>query len=135
MVFGLLVCGVAVAQMATSNPAGQNDQGLSSPEQQITNGPVAEFISDSACTIGWSTRVSGKMSLRYGTERNNLTQTADAVENSDGRNHHVRISGLTPNTRYYFQVLRNGQPVGGVGTFRTVGTGEQPVRSKAIIPQ
>jgi hypothetical protein len=35
----------------------------------------------------------------------------------------------------YFQVTANGQPVGGIGTFRTTAAGEQPVQSKAVIPQ
>ncbi len=111
-------------------------QDSSTQEQQINNGPVAEYVSDSNCMIGWSTRVPGTMTLRYSTDRSKLTQTREAVDSNDGRNHHVRLDGLTPNTRYYFRVLNAaGEPVSGIGTFQTVATGETPIRSKAIVPQ
>ena len=132
---GLLLCGVSIAQRSTAN-MGRNDRSSAQiASAQITNGPVAEYIADSSCTVGWSTSIPGNMSLRYGTDRSKMTQTADAVENKDGRNHHVELSGLTPNTRYFFQVLRNGQTVGNVGTFQTVQPGGEPVKSNAIIPR
>ncbi|HSZ61202.1 MAG TPA: fibronectin type III domain-containing protein [Terriglobales bacterium] len=112
--------------------AGQNS---STQDQQINNGPVAEYVSDSNCTIGWSTRVAGNMTLRYGTDPGKLTLTKEAVESNDGRNHHVRLDGLTPNTRYYFRVITAGEAISATGTFQTVATGEPPVKSKAIIPQ
>lgn len=111
-------------------------QDSSTLEQQISNGPVAEYVSDSNCMIGWSTRVPGTMTLRYSTDRTKMTQTKDAVDSNDGRNHHVRLDGLTPNTRYYFRVLNAaGEAVSGIGTFQTVATGEPPIRSKAVVPQ
>ena len=73
--------------------------------------------------------------MKYGTSRTNMAQSADATHASDGKNHHAKLQGLSPSTRYYFQVPQNGQPVGGVGTFKTTASGEQPVQSKAIIPQ
>jgi phosphodiesterase/alkaline phosphatase D-like protein len=75
------------------------------------------------------------MSIKYGTDRNHLSQSANANQSSDGRNFHAHLQGLRPNTRYYFQVMENGSPVGGVGTFLTVSPGAAPVRSKAVIPQ
>jgi Purple acid Phosphatase, N-terminal domain len=128
----LLAPCLLAAQTAPSTAVGQT---TASPEEQITNGPVAEYVSDSSCTIGWATRAPGTMTLKYGTDRAKMTQTVDASAGRDSRNHHVQLSGLTPNTRYYFQVLRNGEPISGIGTFHTVATGEQPIRSKAIIPQ
>jgi phosphodiesterase/alkaline phosphatase D-like protein len=73
--------------------------------------------------------------MKYGTTRANMTETAQATDGADGKNHHVRLQGLTPSTRYYFQVTENGQAVGGVGTFKTTASGETPVQSKAVIPQ
>jgi len=124
----------AAGQSKTGSTAGQSS--ATPPEdQQIINGPVAEYISDSACTIGWSTRVPGTMTLRYGTDPSKMTQTKEATESNDGRNHHVRLDGLTPNTRYYFRVLNAGEEVGGIGTFQTVAAGDSPIKSKAVIPQ
>ena len=124
----------ATGQTEHNSPAAQNSA-MTSSDQQITNGPVAEYVSDSNCTIGWSTRTAGKMTVKYGTDRSMMTQTREAAESNDGRNHHVQLEGLTPNTRYYFRVLNAGEEISGVGTFQTVAKGEAPVRSKASIPQ
>jgi phosphodiesterase/alkaline phosphatase D-like protein len=58
-----------------------------------------------------------------------MSETAQGTDGADGKNH------LSPSTRYYFQVTENGEPVGGVGTFKTTAAGETPVQSKAVIPQ
>jgi phosphodiesterase/alkaline phosphatase D-like protein len=122
-----------ISVFALSFAAGQDS---STQDKPINNGPVAEYVSDSNCTIGWSTRVPGTMTLRYSTDPAKMTQTKEATDSNDGRNHHVRLDGLTPNTRYYFRVLNAaGEAVGAVGTFQTVATGEPPIKSKAIIPQ
>jgi phosphodiesterase/alkaline phosphatase D-like protein len=131
----------ASAQVQQSQ--GQQSQGQPNHDHQINNGPVAEYVSDSNCTIGWSTRVPGTMTLRYGTDPAKMTQTKEAVEsnsnsnnnNNDGRNYHVRLDGLTPDTRYYFRVVNAGESISGVGTFQTVAAGDPPIKSKAIIPQ
>lgn len=111
-----------------SSPSGNSDQ--------ISNGPVAETVSDSSAVIGWSTRdAASSTSVKYGTNRANLSQIAQATDGADGKNHHARLQGLSPSTRYYFQVTANGQPTGGIGTFKTTAAGETPVQSKAVIPQ
>jgi phosphodiesterase/alkaline phosphatase D-like protein len=125
---------IFVSVLSTCFVVGQSSA-MSPRDQQLTNGPVAEYVSDSNCTIGWSTSVTGPMTLVYGTDRTKLTQSAEAVEGKDGHNHHVRLSSLTPNTRYYFQVREAGEPISGIGTFRTVAASEPPVRSKVSIPQ
>ena len=108
----------------------------SSVSDEISNGPVAETVSDSSAVIGWSTRSSASStSVKYGTNRANLSQTTEGTDGADGKNHHARLQGLSPSTRYYFQVAANGQPVGGIGTFKTTASGDTPVQSKAVIPQ
>jgi|SRR5579863_1993541 len=125
----ILAVGLAAGQNAGRNSA------MSTQGQQLTNGPVAEYVSDSNCTIGWSSQASGTMSVRYGTDRTKLTQTAEAMESKDGRNYHARVNGLAPNTRYYFQVVNGGEAVSGIGTFQTVAQGDAPIKSKATVPQ
>ena len=123
---------------STSTPSGSaTSSGMQSgSSDEISNGPVAETVSDSSATIGWATKTAANStSIKYGTNRASLSQTAQGTDGSDGKNHHARLQGLSPSTRYYFQITENGQPVGGVGTFRTTATGETPVQSKAIIPQ
>lgn len=127
----LLAGALAVAQ------TGSGSYSTESQTQQITNGPVAEYVADSNATIGWSVHNTGSsnMSVKYGTDRDHLNQTAQANPGTDGRNFHARIQGLTPETRYYFQVVQNNEAVGGVGTFRTVASGAAPIKSRAMIPQ
>ena len=131
----LLICAVAMAQTGSSSPASAQSNSTSTADNSITNGPVAEYISDSAATVGWSMHGSGDISVKYGTDRAHLDQTAQAIPSKEGSNYHARLEGLAPRARYYFQIMQNGQPVGGVGTFRTVVSGAAPVRSKATIPQ
>ena len=128
----LLACVLATAQTR----AGQSSASLPAGNQLITNGPVAEYVADSSATIGWSAQEgSGAMSIKYGSDRAHMTETAEAVPGVDARNFHARLQNLTPDTRYYFQVMQKGEPVGGVGTFRTVSAGATPIKSKATIPQ
>src|SRR5262249_33342996 len=139
------------AQSSAASPSSPSANGSSSVSAQtssvqagsetssstdINNGPVAETVSDSSALLGWSTRnAASNTGIKYGTNRANLSQTAQSTDGADGKNHHAKLDGLSPNTRYYFQVTENGQAVGGVGTFRTTAAGEQPVQSKAVIPQ
>jgi phosphodiesterase/alkaline phosphatase D-like protein len=126
----LLAGALAVAQ------TGSGSYSTESQTQQITNGPVAEYVADSNATIGWSVHNTGNsMSVKYGTDRDHMNQTAQATPGTDGRNFHARLEGLSPETRYYFQVVENNQAVGGVGTFRTVASGSAPIKSRATIPQ
>ena len=111
-------------------------QSSSGATQTISNGPVAETVADTTVLVGWATHdAANNTGIKYGTNRANMTETAQGIDGSDGKNHHARLQGLSASTRYYFQVTENGEPVGGVGTFKTTASGETPVQSKAIIPQ
>lgn len=126
----LLTCVLALPQSSSGS------YGTQTQSSQITNGPVAEYVADSKATIGWSVQNSGaNMTVKYGTDRDHMDQTAQATPGSDGRNFHARLQGLSSETRYYFQVMQDNQPAGGVGTFRTVASGAAPVKSRATIPQ
>ncbi|HET6840664.1 MAG TPA: fibronectin type III domain-containing protein [Candidatus Angelobacter sp.] len=132
----IFLCVAAVAQGGYNSPAsGPQGSTGSQPAVAITNGPVAEFISDSSATIGWTASKSGSMSIKYGPDRDHMNQTAQAVPSSNGASHHVHLQQLAPNTGYFFQVLEDGQSVGGVGTFHTTAPGSAPIRSRAVIPQ
>ena len=96
----------AGSSSATSSSSGQSSYGSSSQSagsDSIANGPVAETVADSSALIGWATRDAASGSaVKYGTSRTNMVQSADATDGSDGKNHHARLQGLSPNTRYYF---------------------------------
>jgi phosphodiesterase/alkaline phosphatase D-like protein len=128
---------IMTAMLAAAQTSGsKSTSGTQLGTSAISNGPVAEYVADSSAILGWSVHdPSGSMSVKYGTDRDHLNQTAQATASSDGRNYHVHLQGLTPEARYYFQVMQNDQPMGGVGTFRTVASGSAPIKSKATIPE
>ncbi|MEO5935818.1 MAG: fibronectin type III domain-containing protein [Terriglobales bacterium] len=83
---------------------------------QITDGPRVEWVSDSTAVVAWTTNVPASTVLRYGTDRNNLTQTAQqewgGKENTASqRTHRVEIKNLQANTTYFFQA-ESGQAQG-----------------------
>lgn len=82
---------------------------------KITNGPVVEGVGDTWAVIAWTTNTGGSSVVRYGTDQNNLGQTAQAPyadnESTKAQNHRVRVTNLQPNTTYFF-VVDSGQGEG-----------------------
>ena len=69
---------------------------------QITKGPSVEQSTPNSAVVAWSTNVNASTILKYGTDANNLNQTAQAPWG--GLTHRVHINNLQPNTTYYMQV-------------------------------
>lgn len=116
--------------LLSANKHTQNNSG----HCEIMNGPVAEYIADTKAGIGWTTNAKAHMALMYGTDAAHLDRVADAIEKEHGRNHHASLSGLKPNTRYFFQVTLDSAAVSDVGTFTTLQVGSAATISKAIQP-
>jgi phosphodiesterase/alkaline phosphatase D-like protein len=133
LLIAFVLCPLAIAQSTSNAPS---KSATAAPSQTtIINGPVAEHVTDSKATIGWETASSAALTLRYGTDRDHLNQTATAEPSTDGRRHHATLEGLTSETPYYFQVMDHGVEVGRVGTFTTVAAGAAPLKSRATIPR
>jgi phosphodiesterase/alkaline phosphatase D-like protein len=82
---------------------------------QITNGPTVEHTDSNSAVVAWSTNTNGSTVLKYGTDPNNLNQTAETPWG--GVTHRVTIHNLQPNTTYYFQVSSaQGQGTGTAAT-------------------
>src|SRR5439155_25067274 len=103
---------------------------------RITNGPVIEEATSNAAVIAWSTDVTSSSQVWYGTEKNNLTHSAEAPDNGS-KTHRVRMDNLKPNTTYYFQVEssqrrgnRGEAESAGVRSFRTTASGAKPVHNQ-----
>ena len=112
LVLCFAVCGIAIGQ--------NNNQQL-----QITNGPVIEGVGDSWAVIAWTTNEGSSSVFHYGTDQNNLNQTAQQdyqkSESSQGANHRVRIDNLQPGTTYYFKVDSGQAQQTGTTTSSNVG--------------
>jgi len=95
--------------------AASSGQGSSSG-LQITDGPRVEYVGTNKAEIAWTTSTGGSSVVHYGTDPNNLSQTAQApYDRSSGTGQHVThrvtINNLQPNTTYYF-VVDSGQGQG-----------------------
>ncbi len=105
-------------------------------EVKITKGPVVEHSSANSAVVAWSTNVSASTVVKYGTDQNNLNQTAQAPWG--GLTHRVTIQNLEPGKTYYYQVdSGQGQGSGGntmsqVESFTTQGgSGENQSQASA----
>ena len=103
LLFALILCGTQIAAAQTA--------------VQITDGPKVEFVGDTTAVVAWTTNVPASAVVRYGTDQNSLTETAQqewgGQRNAGSRNrtHRVEIKNLKPATAYYFQV-ESGQARG-----------------------
>ncbi|HEV8524229.1 MAG TPA: fibronectin type III domain-containing protein [Terriglobales bacterium] len=97
---------------------------MAEPAARITRGPIIQYADEQSAVITWSTSEPADSRVFYGTDRNNLTQTAEAAGGSTF--HRVHLANLMPNTTYYFQV-DTGTATGPVNSFRTVARGGPPV--------
>lgn len=71
----------------------------------IIGGPMIEYIGHDSAVIAWSTNQKSSTVVRYGTDPNSLTQTAQAPWGGGGdATHRVTIRGLKPNTQYWFSI-------------------------------
>lgn len=110
-------------------PAAGQPAATAATTANVTRGPAVEYVSDHDAVIAWTSKNGVDMQARFGTAANSMTQTADAVENSRGTNHRVKLNNLQPSTIYYYQMTSAGQPVGEMHTFKTVPKGAPPDRS------
>lgn len=96
-----------------------------SKDLEITKGPTVENATSNSATIAWSTNTNASTVLKYGTDRNNLNQTAQAPWG--GLTHRVTLHNLEPNKTYFYQVTSSqGQGTGSgdispIAEFQTKG--------------
>jgi purple acid phosphatase-like protein len=101
---------------------------------RIIQGPIVEGVGDSWAVVAWTTSTGGSSVVRYGTEPNNLRQTAQAPYSDDektaAQNHRVRLKGLRPGSTYYF-IAVSGQGEG-TGTQATSPIGRFVTRGARL---
>src|SRR5205085_9196655 len=106
---------------------------------QITQGPNIENVTDTQAEIAWSTNVNANSVIRYGTDQNNMNQTAKAPWG--GLTHRVTINNLEPGKTYYFKVVSvqaegsGTRAASGVQSFTTKGTASASTAQPSTTPQ
>lgn len=108
----------------------------------ITRGPLLQMVSENAITITWKTNDPTPSRIQYGTAENTL---ASFVNNDNlSQDHEMRITGLQPDTKYYYSVGTGANALQGsyrnyfitsppvnstrkirIGVFGDVGTGDR----------
>jgi len=103
----LLTIVVLTAALAASATAPQK-HAEKAQAVKITDGPRVEGTGPTWAVIAWTTNTGGSSVVRYGTDANNLSQTAKSAyadnEKTKAQNHRVHLKNLKPNTKYFFQV-------------------------------
>lgn len=67
----------------------------------LTRGPYLQIGTPTSMVIHWKTTESVDAKVMYGTQLGQLTQSATAPTGTD---HIVYLTGLTPNTKYYYSI-------------------------------
>ncbi len=122
----IMTLSLTVTALAAQSPGSQ--------AVQITADPTIETATSNLVTITWGTNQPSGSQVWYGTDKNNLTQQAEAPYG--GTTHRVQINNLQPNTTYYFQVEsehgRGGSEAEsrGIRSFHTLPSGAQPVHNQ-----
>jgi phosphodiesterase/alkaline phosphatase D-like protein len=127
----LSIC-LGAAQTPATQPvqaAAAAGQTAATTVADVSRGPAVEYVSDHDAVIAWTSKNAVDMQAHFGTAANSMNQNADAVENSSGTNHRVKLNNLQADTIYYYQMTAAGQPVGAVNTFKTVPKGAQANRT------
>ena len=102
----------------------------------FTSSPMISYADDHSAVITWNTNAPSDSSVWYGTDKNNITQSAEAPSTGTTR-HEVRLNNLRPGTAYFIKVesARTASSEAescGIRSFRTPSTGQPAIRNQVI---
>ena len=92
-------------------------------EPDILRGPLLQMVSSDAITIKWKTSAAADSRIIYGTSENSLTTTV--TDGTSVTDHEVRITGLTPDTKYFYALGTTGSII--TGSYRNYFITAPPV--------
>lgn len=87
-----LGCGAALAVLCAAAGA---------QAQNLERAPYLQTLTPTSVIVVWTTDSASEGVVRYGTSPQSLTQTASG---GSGTQHEVKLTGLVPDTRYYYSV-------------------------------
>lgn len=77
----------------------------------LTRGPYLQLVTPDGVTFRWRTNRASDTLVRYGDAPDNLTQTMTIAESVT--EHEIRVDGLDPATRFYYQIESGSVPLAG----------------------
>ena len=87
---------------------------VSSFAQTVQRGPYLQMATPTALVVRWRTDQPTDSVVRYGTAPGNLSGSAVGAS---GAEHEVSLSGLAPETRYYYSIGTSGGPLAGDASY------------------
>ena len=112
LVSGSNVLAVEVHQVnATSSDIVFGTALIASTTTNVTRGPYLQNGSHTNLTVRWRTEVPAVGQVRFGTNLANLNQSVS--ESSSTNEHEVRLTGLWPDTKYFYSVGTAGTTLAG----------------------
>ena len=120
----ILVCALSAATLVAAQTV------------YFTSSPSISYADSQSAVITWTTNVPSASRVWYGTDKNQLTQLAEAPSSGTTK-HEVKLNGLRPGTAYFIKVesARSSEQEAescGVRSFRTPAAGQQPIRNQII---
>jgi hypothetical protein len=103
-------------QAGIARPGTQAQIGREADDVRIVEGPDFEPMADGRAVITWRTNNVAATHVLYGTDPNNLTETA--YQPGGRREHRVELTGLQPGRQYHFALLTREKQVRTTGQFR-----------------
>lgn len=85
--------------------------------QSVDRYPYVQMPDDTSVVIAWNTVSAGNSILLYGNNANNLSDTILKI--GAIKKHNVKISGLQPNTKYYYKAMTSTGYASQVESFYT----------------
>ena len=79
--------------------------GMKTASTFVTRGPYLQSAAPTSIKIMWNTSVASIGQVKYGIDPNNLSSTSSPTSSAIG--HIVSLTGLTPNTKYYYSIETN----------------------------
>jgi hypothetical protein len=108
LVDGTNVVAVEIHQVnASSSDISFNFKLTANPDvpAEVVRGPYLQKGTDSKITIKYRTNTSTETIVNYGTSLGSLNSTVSDLTSKV--NHEIEITGLTPNTKYYYEIADN----------------------------
>lgn len=94
-----------VHSFTTKAPAGVEPPNEDPNDRRVLVGPVPQQVSEDSAAIWWVSASRNKSQLVYGTSPDKLTQQGMEDASNRERQHHAVLTGLLPETTYYYAVL------------------------------
>jgi len=100
---------------------------VTAQQVHVTHGPMLGHVTSDSIRVWARTSRPAKVVVRYGVEKVKLDRVSEAAKTklANDNTGWVEIDGLTPRTRYYYQVEVVGGKSGLGGSFRTLPSPKQ----------